>query len=357
MNTEVRTSNGEFACEKCSFYCIKRSNYNAHLLTKKHKQQQQQHQQPHRQLSYGCVEVAEKRERGQMSSRSVARKEPYVCENCEHTYKDRSGLWRHRKKCVKEVGDTDDKANSVKTMVVQQGRGEVVSHCGENTTAVMLNMIYDLVKQNQEIKELLLKQNEQLMENAARPVVIQHQIINNHTTNNHIGVNLFLQEKCNSALNLTEFVDNLTVQMGDLEMVGRLGFVEGISRIILNELNRLDIYTRPIHCTDTKREVIYIRESNEWTRDTDANERTKHAIARVANKNLNKIPEWRRMHPETEIFESPAYEMNMQIMVQSLGGLGGTTHEKSARNQEKILKRILPSVVMDKKTVGLLTSE
>jgi hypothetical protein len=221
----------------------------------------------------------------------------------------------------------------------------------------MWNMIYDLVKQNQEIKEMLLKQHELMMDQTKRqPAIIQQQIIHNHTTNNHahLNINLFLQEKCKNAMNMNEFVDNLTVQMCDLEMVGRLGFVEGISRIIINGLRRLDIYTRPIHCTDTKRDTIYIRDRDEWKRDTDDKEHTKRAIARVANKNLNKIPEWRRLHPETEIFESNAYNMNMQIMVQSLGGIGGTSAEKTARNQEKIWKRIMPEVAVDKKALGEL---
>lgn len=278
--------------------------------------------------------------------------EEFICEKCGQQYKERSGLWKHRKKCgISEVSKNNNDNESM------------VAVSEMSSTTMMMNMIYDLAKQNQEIKELLQKQNEQLMETAKRPVVIQQQIINNnHTTNNHhahshahahahVGVNVFLQEKCGSALNLTEFVDKLDVQLDDVEMVGRMGFVEGISRIILKELNRMDIHTRPIHCTDTKRETIYIRERNEWMRDTKTNENTKRAIARVANKNLNKIPEWRKQHPETDVFESPEYEMNMQIMVQSLGGVGGTTAEKTARNQEKILKRILPEVVVDKKTL------
>ena len=149
-------------------------------------------------------------------------------------------------------------------------------------------------------------------------------------------------------MNLTDFVDNLNVQTCDVEMVGRLGFVEGISRIILNGLSKMDIYTRPIHCTDIKRETIYIRNQNEWTRDTETKEHTKRAITRVANKNLNAISQWKELHPETEVFDSDAYNMNMQILVQSLGGIGGTSSEKTERNQEKIWKRLMPEVVMDK---------
>jgi len=298
----------------------------------------------------------------------------YICELCPNIYKDRSGLWRHVKKCHNgnKTTATATEEKNVETNLTVYDSKNAKKHpqkknanannrkMPEETTAIvdaninmnMLNMIYDLLKQNQEIKEMLLKQNEMIIDQTKRqPSIIQQQIIHNHTTNNHahVNINLFLQEKCKNAMNMNEFVDNLTVQMCDLEMVGRLGFVEGISRIIINGLQRLDVYTRPIHCTDTKRDTIYIRDRDEWKRDTDDKEHTKRAIARVANKNLNKIPEWRRLHPETDIFESNAYNMNMQIMVQSLGGIGGTTAEKTARNQEKIWKRIMPEVVFDKR--------
>ena len=275
----------------------------------------------------------------------------YICESCSRAYKARSGLWKHAQKCqISEKIITEKSPTSVQEQIVGL-EGNSVERSSNEFDANMLSIIYDLVKQNQEIKEMLLKQNEMMM--VQRPSsIIQQQIIHNHnTTNNHLNINLFLQEKCKYAMNINEFVDNLTVQMGDLEMVGRLGFVEGISRIIINGLRSLDVYSRPIHCTDTKRETIYIRERDEWTRDTESKEHTKRAIARVANKNLNKIPEWKRLHPETDIFESNAYNTNMQIMVQSLGGIGGTSAEKTARNQDKIWKRIMPEVTVDKKAL------
>lgn len=361
-----------FVCEPCAFSCSKKSNYNTHINTKKHRQQ--------------CIN------QNNAPLKVNTEFKQYICESCPNIYKDRSGLWRHVKKCHSNSNSNNTPKKATATALPKNAEHKMVLYDSSNnqkqtskknanrinkkmpqestaeesteTTMVdaninmnMWNMIYDLVKQNQEIKEMLLKQHELMLDQTNRPPpIIQQQIIHNHTTNNHahININLFLQEKCKYAMNMNEFVDNLTVQMGDLEMVGRLGFVEGISRIIINGLQRMDIYTRPIHCTDTKRDTIYIRERNEWTRDTDDKEHTKRAIARVANKNLNKIPEWKRLHPETEIFESNAYNMNMQIMVQSLGGIGGTSAEKTARNQEKIWKRIMPEVAVDKKALGEL---
>jgi hypothetical protein len=399
-----------FVCESCSFSCSKKSNYNTHINTKKHlqqhPQQQPQQQQPQQQLQlqqhtkkHRIVKPSRRSKELQLdigigvAATVSSTNRQYICETCSAVYKDRSGLWRHVKKCNSNSNQsqlatataTDEKnaenkltvyhSNKLKQKktnadnrkmpeesmdalldgnVCYSRRNDDRSYGGELNMS-MLNMIYDLVKQNQEIKEMLLKQHELMLAQTNLPSqsIIQQQIIHNHTTNNHahVNINLFLQEKCKYAMNMNEFVDNLTVQMCDVEMVGRLGFVEGISRIIINGLRSLDVYTRPIHCTDTKRETIYIRQRDEWTRDTDDKEQTKQAIARVANKNLNKIPEWKRLHPETDIFESNAYNMNMQIMVQSLGGIGGTSAEKTARNQAKIWKRIMPEVAVDKKSL------
>jgi hypothetical protein len=407
-------------CESCSFSCSKKSNYTTHINTKKHlqqhpQQQQQQHQQQQQQQDTKKHRIVKPTRRSKelglglgVAATVSSTNRQYICETCSAVYKDRSGLWRHVKKCNSNSNQSQlatatatDEKNAENKLTVYHGnklkqkktnpdnrkmpeesmdalldgnvcysrrnddRSFVDELCysrrnddrsfGGELNMSMLNMIYDLVKQNQEIKEMLLKQHELMLAQTNLPPqsIIQQQIIHNHTTNNHahVNINLFLQEKCKYAMNMNEFVDNLTVQMCDVEMVGRLGFVEGISRIIINGLRSLDVYTRPIHCTDTKRETIYIRQRDEWTRDTDDKEQTKQAIARVANKNLNKIPEWKRLHPETDIFESNAYNMNMQIMVQSLGGIGGTSAEKTARNQEKIWKRIMPEVAVDKKSL------
>jgi len=238
------------------------------------------------------------------------------------------------------------------------------------TTADLLGVIRDLMKQNQEIKELLINQgqqlttqsqqltnqSQQLTEYANRPTVvhnhqqIQNQQIQNQNqqNNQHISFNVFLNEHCKGAINMNEFIHNLEISMEDVEMVGKIGFVEGISRIVLNELNRMDVYARPIHCTDTKRETIYIKDSDEWKRDTENKENTRRMIERVANKNLNKIPEWQREHPGVHIMNTKENDLSIQIMIQSLGGLGGTSEEKTAKNQEKIIKRLTKEVFMDK---------
>jgi hypothetical protein len=304
-----------FVCEKCQFRCEKKSNYVLHTKTKKHRRL-----------------VPEDNPDDKM----------FCCDKCSKQYKTQSGLWKHQSNCQGSISKKMSKKESTKETPVPVA----YIYPTATPTTEMLNMIYDLVKQNQEIKELLMKQNEQLLEYTNRPVIIQQHIQNN--TTNNFSLNVFLQEKCKDAINMSDFVNNLHIGIGDLEMVGKIGYVEGISRIIMNELSSLDIYTRPIHCTDTKRETIYIKDRDKWTRDTENKEHTKKVIEKVANKNLNKIPEWRKQHPTADIIDSKEHELNMQIMIQSLGGLGGTTKEKTERNHDKIVKMLVKGICVNK---------
>ena len=313
----------EYVCEQCHFRCVKKSNYTTHVKTRKHQLKM-----------LNMPSIAVKTEFKPTTF--------FCCEKCRKQYKTRSGLWRHQQICRSGLNDDNHSEQSE-----QNSYGEIYPVCLSNTpTTEMLNMIYDLVKQNQEIKEMLLKQNEQIIEYTKRPVFIQQNI--NNTMNNHFSLNVFLQEKCKGAINMSDFVNTLNIEMNDLEMVGKIGYVEGISRIIVNELSRLDIYTRPIHCTDTKRETIYIKDSDKWTRDTETKEYTKKVIEKVANKNLNKIPEWKRKNPRAEIMDTKEHELNMSIMIQSLGGLGGTSKDKTEKNQEKIIKLITKEIYVNK---------
>ena len=318
-----------FVCEKCRFQCIKRSNYTAHLKTKKH------------------ITV--------QPTIITVNNTVFVCEKCAKQYKTYSGLWKHQNACIVKMPVSDEMETISTDSRISKFAGEATEEftpymntIPREPTTEMLNMIYDLVKQNQEIKEMLMKQTEQIREYTANPQpVIIHQNIQHNTTNN-ISLNVFLQEKCKGAINMSDFLNRLDIDMTDLEMVGKIGFVEGISRIIMNGLSRMDIYTRPIHCTDTKRETIYIKDRDKWMRDTETKENTKKVIETVANKNLNKIPEWRIQNPGAEIMDSNEHNLNMSIMIHSLGGLGGTTTDKRNRNHDKIIKIVSKEITLNK---------
>lgn len=356
----------DFICEICDFKCSKSSNYTKHLLTRKHKWKHLEtfgNQKKCRFLTSIDEEVEQEKmpiSRHQKKCRfstsideeAFCEKMPEtcdfaytdfdepsfvdegensaffpiseghqgvpmdnVCTTCMRKYKHRSGLWKHRTKCTPEKHE--QRTNALETMV------------------------NDLMKQNQEIKEMLVKQMDEIQN---RPPVIQQ--INN-TTHNHFNLNVFLNEQCKDALNISEFVDKLQVQFSDLECVGKLGYVEGIFRIIANELNQLSVYERPIHCTDIKRETIYIKDQNQWNRETE-NTKIKTVIETVANKNMKLIPEWYKTHPDACVLDSNVYNQHMAIMIESIGGLGGSSDSVKEKQQQKIIKSVLREVYLDK---------
>jgi hypothetical protein len=207
----------------------------------------------------------------------------------------------------------------------------------------LMDLVQELIKQNQEIREMLVQQNEQIKELSSRPVVTNKVVVNNH-----FNLNMFLNERCKDAINMSEFINDLQIQYSDLEQLGRVGYVEGISRILVDRLQQLDVYHRPIHCTDIKRETIYIKDENVWNKDTEDNTKILSVIKKVANKNLNRIPDWHNDHPESSVFDSKEFNQHMDIMMAAIGGIGGSTREKSAANNDRVLKQLLKFVHVDK---------
>ena len=139
-----------------------------------------------------------------------------------------------------------------------------------------------------------------------------------HTTHNHFNLNIFLNEKCKYAQNIDEFVNNIQVGLEDLENMGRFGYVEGISKIIIKHLNALDIYTRPIHCTDLKRETIYIKYENAWNKENENKTQIKKAIEKIANQNIKMIPVWHEKNPDSYHVNTPKYEQRVSIMMEDI---------------------------------------
>jgi hypothetical protein len=183
-----------------------------------------------------------------------------------------------------------------------------------------------------------MEQNNKIVEISKKPNIIQ-----NNT--NNFNLNLFLNEKCKDAINIMDFVNNLQIEFEDVEYVGRYGYVEGISKIFMDGLKQLDIHKRPIHCTDLKRETIYIKDEDTWQKDTEDKKKIKNYIDKVANKNINRVSQWRVAHPETNVHDSYAYNFHLIIMKQSVGG---SSLEQMDKNTEKIVKNIARNVLIDR---------
>ena len=167
----------------------------------------------------------------------------------------------------------------------------------------------------------------------------------NTTNNNQFNINLFLNEKCKDALSLTQFIDSLKLTVSDLEETGRLGFINGISRIFIKGLKELDITMRPLHCTDGKRETVYIKDVDKWEKENDDKTTLKKAIKQIERKNIKLLPIWQQQNPDFHILDTKANDEYVKI---SLSSLGACEKEEIEKQNEKIIRNVLREVVLDK---------
>ena len=231
---------------------------------------------------------------------------------CGKIYKYDSGYYRHKKTCSYSENDTNKEKQ-------------------ESTDKELIMM---LVKQNTQ----LLTQNSELVKNGT------HNTIHTNSHNKTFNLQFFLNETCKDAMNLMEFVDSIKLQLSDLEKIGKIGYVEGISNIITTNLKALDVTQRPIHCTDNKREILYIKDENKWEKEAEEKEKLKMAIKRVANKNVKMLQEFKELHPDCIKSESKYSDQYNKLIIESLGGSGDNEIEK----ESKIIKKIAKDVFIEK---------
>ena len=284
-----------YFCEKCDFNTSNKNDFNRHLKTKKH-----------------FVNDS------QLFSIKNTQKNSYVCK-CGKVYKDYSGLWRHNKKCNLKI------------------KNIIINEDSNNTE----NLINYLMKENTEFKQLLIDQNKQMIELSKSA---NNYNINNNCHNKTFNLQLFLNETCKNAMNISDFVDSLQLQLSDLENVGNVGYIEGISSIIVKNLNALDVTERPIHCTDKKRETMYIKDENKWEKQDDNHLKMHKIVKKVANKNINLINEFRKVYPDYKKVTTKVSDQFNKIIIESMGGEGDNDYEK----EEKIIKKIAKEVLIDK---------
>jgi len=229
----------------------------------------------------------------------------YQCKNCDKIYKNRNGLWYHNKTCL-TTKETEPHLATDALLAPEN--------------LMNINVIYELIKQNNEFKTLLVEQNSKIMELAKEKSMTVNN--NNNTINNNqkFNMNFFLNEQCKGALDIMEFVSSLKVQLTDLENIGDVGYVKGISDIFLRGLKELDIYKRPIHCSDLKREVIYVKDNDVWEKDEDK-KKIKKVIQNIANKNFKQINEWIQENPESKDIQTKKHDQYMKILIKCTGGI------------------------------------
>jgi hypothetical protein len=264
LGNEKNEKNETYFCVNCDFNCRFKSDWKRHITTPKHKRQSQQEI-----LGNDC----------QQDSASFTSQNILSCENCNKTFQSTSGLWKHKKKC-----------SNNKNIEVIKEKAKSITDKDE--------LIMFLIKECTDYKNMLIEQQGMMMK------VIENGVGNNsHNTisnNNNKTFNLqvFLNETCKDAMNITDFVDSIKLQLTDLEKFAEVGYVEGISNIITSNLKTLDVTQRPVHCTDKKRETMYIKDENQWNKEDDKKTKLKKFINKIADKNIKLLPAFREKYPD-----------------------------------------------------------
>jgi sarcosine oxidase delta subunit len=325
-----KTSKNEckYYCKTCDFESRWKSDWTRHLGTSKHLNQPKS----------TVVNNMSTEETTKTSNNNSN----FVCKNCSKTYKDRSGLWRHTKTC-KEIFNIIEPSDSITHDIIDdkiESNQSQQSQSNLETTEVIMAVLKD----NKELKTMLAEQNNKILELISAKNTITNNITTNKTVNNQFNLNLFLNETCRDAMNINEFIENIQIQTKELENVGNNGYITGITDIILSRLKQLDVSKRPLHCTDIKRETLYIKDQNEWNRDTEEKTKIKTMITKIAKKNLKQIPVWREQNPECKEPENEKYDFCIKIMRNSLGEIG----DEQIKLDEKIIKNIAKQVIVDK---------
>jgi hypothetical protein len=329
----------KYICEKCDFACSKLSNYNEHLMTRKHqirtnmpKKKMPKMPKPESIAKFFCEScnfstmsesiynkhlLTRKHQRAINDYDSDCNKNLYPCKLCNKIYKSRSSIWYHMKH--NHNSDSNDNKKSLN----------------------ILDDLFDQSTYDENDVSKLLKQNAELIELVKDmvPKIGNNIDITNNTTNKTFNLQIFLNEDCKDAMNLTDFVDNIKLQLQDIDRIGNEGYTKGISNIIVKELNSIDVTKRPLHCSDIKRETLYVKDDNRWEKDIEKDKINK-MISKVENKNLQLLPEWKDANPGYNDSESKTSEEYNNLVMNVV--------DSSRENRDKIIKNILKETKIDK---------
>jgi hypothetical protein len=284
-------SSKKFRCKKCDYITCRKSQYERHILTDKHKMDDKE------------------------DKKKFQKNVHFLCE-CGKEYKYRQGLWKHQQTC-----------NIFENSTIIQEQSEI---------KILTNLVLDVVKQNNELTNKIVDVCKNI-----QPLNMYNNINSNNKTFN---INFFLNETCKDAMNIMDFVDSVKIQLSDLENVGKLGFVEGISNIIIKNLKELDVHKRPVHCSDSKREVMYVKDEDKWEKENNDKKKLRKAIKHIAHKNSNMLPAFKAKYPDCGKSESKYVDQYNKLVVEAMGGKGDNETEK----EDKIIRKIAKEIIIEK---------
>ena len=292
----AKTSN-EFYCQKCDYKTCRRHNFNLHINSIKHKNN----------------------ENADKNNANLAKtSKTHNCINCNKSFNDRAGLWRHKKKCIKTESITEYKKDEP---------------TDKQLFMMLLQQNSELIKEHSDLKEIILE----IVKNGTHNTTTTH--TNSH--NKAFNLNFFLNETCKNAMNITDFVDSIKLQLSDFMDIGEVGFVEGISNIIVKNLNSLDETVRPIHCTDQKRETFYIKDQNIWEKEEEDRKKLHKMIKSIAFKNEKLMKTYKEKYPDYNDPDSHRSDQYSKTVIEAM--------DSKEESREKIIRNISKATILDRK--------
>ncbi len=323
-----------FECKLCNYTCLLNQHLKQHITTRKHKYQ----------IS---------RETNKQNNIQESNQNAFIC-ICGNTYKHRSSLCKHKKTCAfpEKTATNEIIINDLSNELTNEFIEVTQKNAPINLLQITPEMIYEIIKQNQEFKSILLEDrnemktffaehNDKMMELARVPTIGNQ--INNQNTNNNFNLNVFLNEKCKDAINIKQFVEQLVIDADSVQYSGTHGFVAGVTHVITEGLNKLDLFTRPFHCVDLKREIMYVKIDDTWLKDVN-NTAMMNIITHVIQRNMGQIPAWAEANPESNVIGSDLFDAQFSMLREVTGGSG----DRYRINTEKVFRVLAKETLIDK---------
>ncbi len=296
-----------FLCKLCDYSTCKKCDFDKHVSTRKHELM----------VTLETLETKKSQKVAQLNE----------CDKCKKKYNTRSGLWKHIKICDYIPEPHDLSSEDCEEMVLS------IKNINKD------ELVLKLIKDNSEMMKIIKGQQEQI--NSIIPKVGN---ITNNTTNNttnNFNLNVFLNEKCKDAINISDFIDSLKITLDDLLFSKKNGISRGITDVMIKGLKELDIYKRPIHCTDIKRDTMYIKDEDKWHKDEN-HTTMKNTIVKIADKERTALYQWANDNPDW--IETEQKQIEYLTMVRSIC----EPIENYENYERKIIKHIEKEIVVDK---------